>query len=85
MASLGARCCGSISSGFSEYSSPENFSIDDMIIARGITKDNVVLRPALVSYLGTPSGRIKKITPPELLHGAEKQSYFLLGKQDILR
>jgi hypothetical protein len=65
---------------------PENFSVEDMIIARGITtKDNVVLRPALVSYLGTPSGRIKKITPPELLQGAEKQAYFLLGKQDFLR
>jgi hypothetical protein len=59
----------------------ENFSPQDIAICRGV-KD---LRPPLVSYLGTPTGRIKKLTPPALLHGADAETYSFLGKQEILR
>ncbi|HEV3194175.1 MAG TPA: hypothetical protein VGY54_26905, partial [Polyangiaceae bacterium] len=63
----------------------ENFSPQDMIICRGVKHGNAVVRPPLISYLGTPSGRIKKLTPPALLQGADATTFGLLGKLDILR
>lgn len=60
----------------------ENFSPQDMIICRG----NPGLKlPPRVSYLGTPSGKIKKLIPPDLLSGSDKARFGLLGKQVILR
>ena len=41
--------------------------------------------PALVLFVGTPSGRIKKLTPPALLQGSDVKLYGYLGKQEILR
>jgi hypothetical protein len=49
----------------------ENFSPQDLLIGRGIKNGNTVVRPALVLFVGTPSGRIKKLTPPDLLDGAD--------------
>jgi len=63
----------------------ENFSAQDVVICRGIKNGTSVLRPALVNYLGTPSGRIKKLTPCELLRGHEVEAYDPDGKQEILR
>jgi hypothetical protein len=63
----------------------ENFSPQDMAICRGITDGSSVLRPPLVTYLGTPTGRIKKLTPPALLQGADAETYGFLGKQEVLR
>lgn len=60
----------------------ENFSPPDLIICRGNPKLKL---PPRVSYLGTPSGKIKKLIPPGLLSGADKASFGLLGKQVILR
>jgi hypothetical protein len=55
------------------------------MIGRGIKKGNVVLRPPLVSYLGTPKRQIKELTPPELLQGVDAENYLLLGKPEIVR
>lgn len=63
----------------------ENFSSQDILICRGVKNGTSVLRPPLVNYLGTPSGRIKKLTPPELLQGAEATAYGPHGKQEVLR
>jgi hypothetical protein len=63
----------------------ENFSSQDVVISRGIRNGNSVLRPALINYLGTPSGRIKKLTPRELLQGADVDAYGPDGKQEVLR
>jgi len=63
----------------------ENFSSQDVVVCRGIRNGNSVLRPPLVNYLGTPSGRIKKLTPRELLQGAEVEAYGPDGKQEVLR
>lgn len=62
-----------------------NFSPQDIMIGRGIKKGNVVLRPPLVSYLGTPKRQIKKLTPPELLQGSDAEQYGLLGKPEVVR
>ena len=62
-----------------------NFSPNDIIIGRGIKKGNVVVRPPLVSYLGTPRGQIKKLTPPELLEGVDAENYGFLGKPEVVR
>lgn len=60
----------------------ENFSPQDLMICRG----NQQLRlPPRFSYLGTPSGRIKKLIPPDLLTGQDKDKFGILGKQVILR
>jgi hypothetical protein len=63
----------------------ENFSSQDIVVCRGIKNGNSVLRPPLVNYLGTPSGRIKKLTPRELLQGADVEAYGPDGKQEVLR
>lgn len=63
----------------------ENFSSQDVVICRGIKNGHSVLRPPLVNYLGTPSGRIKKLTPHELLQGADVEAYGPDGKFEILR
>ena len=61
---------------------PDNFSVEDLFICRG----NPLLKlPSRVSYLGTPSGTIKKLIPPDLLTGPDKARFGLLGKQVILR
>ena len=64
----------------------ENFSPQDIMICRGI-KDSSgnVIRLPVVMYVGTPSGHIKKLTPPALLKGADAEAFSLLGKQEILR
>jgi uncharacterized protein DUF4329 len=62
-----------------------NFSPQDIMIGRGIKKGNVVLRPPLVSYLGTPKRQIKKLTPPELLEGVDAENFGLLGKPEVVR
>lgn len=62
-----------------------NFSPQDIIIGRGIKKGNVVLRPPLVSYLGTPKRQIKKLTPPELLEGLDAENFGPLGKPEVVR
>jgi hypothetical protein len=60
----------------------ENFSIEDIGISKGIPSDINV--PPRVTYLGTPSGRIKKWIPPSLLPSQEQASNFL-GKQVSVR
>ena len=54
----------------------ENFSPQDIMICRG---------QGVLFYLGTPNGRIKKLTPPSLLTGADASRFGIFGKQDILR
>lgn len=54
----------------------ESFSPQDIIIANG---------KKIFSYLGTPSGRIKKIVPPALLTGKDKENFGWFGKQSVLR
>lgn len=54
----------------------ENFSPEDLMICRS---------GQFIFYLGTPSGRIKKLIPPSLLTGAEKKQFGLLGHQIIVR
>jgi Domain of unknown function (DUF4329) len=63
----------------------ENFSPQDVVVCRGIKNGTCVLRPPLINYLGTPSGRIKKLTPRELLQGADVDAYGPDGKQEVLR
>jgi hypothetical protein len=63
----------------------ENFSAQDVVVSRGIRNGNSVLRPPLVNYLGTPSGRIKKLTPRALLEAADVEAYGPDGKQEFLR
>jgi len=63
----------------------ENFSPQDLMIGRGVKNGNAVVRPPLVLFVGTPSGRIKRLTPPALLEGTDVQLYGYLGKQEILR
>lgn len=60
----------------------ENFSPGDIAIARGNSAAGL---PPRISYLGTPSGSIKKLTPPELLSGRERDNYPLFGKPETLR
>lgn len=62
-----------------------NFSPEDIMIAQGIKKGTVVVRPALVSYLGTPNRQIKKLTPPALLKGEDAENYGFLGKPEVVR
>jgi Domain of unknown function (DUF4329) len=58
-----------------------NFSPQDIIICRG----NATLKiPPRVSYLGTPAGKVKKLTPPDLLTGADKAKFGVFGKQVVL-
>jgi hypothetical protein len=54
----------------------ENFSLEDTVICRG---------QGVVFYLGTPAGKVKKLTPPALLSPAERARFPLVGRQDILR
>lgn len=63
----------------------ENFSAQDIVVCRGVKNGTSVLRPPLINYLGTPSGRIKKLTPRELLQPADADAYGPDGKQEILR
>jgi len=60
----------------------ENFSPDDIFICWGNQQVNL---PPRVTYLGTPSGRIKKLIPPMLLTGQDKADFGLLGKHVTLR
>ncbi len=54
----------------------ENFSFADMMICRSKN---------IVSHLGTPSRKIKKLIPPGLLNAPEKENFGLLGKMVTLR
>lgn len=60
----------------------ENFSPQDMMICRG---NEQIHLPPRVFYLGTPSGKIKRLIPPALLTGQDKENFGLLGKLTILR
>lgn len=54
----------------------ENFSPEDIIIANG---------KKVISYLGTPSGKIKKLVPVAQLTGKDKENFGWFGKQIVLR
>ena len=56
----------------------ENFSVEDVMTCRFRT-------PPVIFYLGTPSGKIKKLIPPGLLGGADKEKFGIFGKQTVLR
>jgi Domain of unknown function (DUF4329) len=55
----------------------ENFSADDIFLC--------LAKKTVIFWLGTPSRRIKKLIPPDLLSPADKQSFGFFGKQIILR
>jgi len=63
----------------------ENFSPEDIAICRGLKHGNVVLVAPVISYLGTPSGHVKKLTPPALLQGKDAELYGLLGKPELVK
>jgi hypothetical protein len=55
----------------------ENFSPNDIIICIG--------QKTVLFYLGTPSKHIKKLIPPGLLTGDDKQKFGFFGKPVLLR